>query len=98
MIVGDFQEQSSETTTLLKVGSTDLVLRMIEAGVVLREMTLDNPIRAIREVSHDMTGRSRVRLASGREMSALEIQYEYLNRAKDFTSENGLEPGQRAGA
>ena len=53
-------------------------------------MTLDNPIRAIREVSHDMTGRSRVRLANGREMSALEIQYEYLTRAQDFTSKNGL--------
>ena len=81
----------SETTMLLKVGSTDLVLRMVEAGVVLRDMTLDNPIRAIREVSHDMTGRSRVRLANGREMSALEIQWEYLNRAKDFTEKNGVD-------
>jgi len=87
VIVGD--SNMSETTMLLKVGSTDLLLRMIEAGAVLRDMTLDNPIRAIREVSHDMTGRSRVRLANGREMSALEIQYEYLNRAKDFTSKNG---------
>jgi proteasome accessory factor A len=90
VIVGD--SNMSETTMLLKVGATDLVLRMVEAGVVLRDMTLDNPIRAIREVSHDMTGRSRVRLANGREMSALEIQYEYLNRAKDFTDANGLDP------
>ena len=90
VIVGD--SNMSETTMLLKVGATDLVLRMVEAGVVLRDMTLDNPIRAIREVSHDMTGRSRVRLANGREMSALEIQYEYLNRAKDFTDSNGLDP------
>ena len=89
VIVGD--SNMSETTMLLKVGSTDLVLRMIEAGAVLRDdMTLDNPIRAIREVSHDMTGRSRLRLANGREMSALEIQYEYLTRAQDFTSKNGL--------
>ena len=91
VIVGD--SNMSETTMLLKVGSTDLVLRMIEAGAVLRElrdMTLDNPIRAIREVSHDMTGRSRIRLANGREMSALEIQYEYLTCARDFTSKNGL--------
>ena len=89
VIVGD--SNMSETTMLLKVGSTDLVLRMIEAGAVLRDMTLDNPIRAIREVSHDMTGRSRVRLANGREMSALEIQYEYLSRAKDFTDRNGAD-------
>jgi proteasome accessory factor A len=90
VIVGD--SNMSETTTLLKVGSTDLILRMIEAGAVLRyDMALDNPIRAIREVSHDMTGRTRIRLANGREMSALEIQHEYLNRAKDFTDSNGLD-------
>jgi proteasome accessory factor A len=88
VIVGD--SNMSETTMLLKVGSTDLVLQLIEAGATLRDMTLDNPVRAIREVSHDMTGRSRVRLADGREMSALEIQYEYLTRARDFTSSSGL--------
>jgi proteasome accessory factor A len=77
---------------LLKVGATDLVLRMIEAGAVLRDdLALDNPIRAIREVSHDVTGRARLRLANGHEMSALEIQYEYLNRAKDFTDSHGLD-------
>src|ERR1700727_2636963 len=90
VIVGD--SNMSETTMLLKVGSTDLVLRMIEAGTVMRDLTLDNPIRAIREVSHDMTGRSRVRLANGRELSALDIQYEYLNRAKEFTTKNGADP------
>ena len=89
VIVGD--SNMSETTMLLKVGSTDLILRMIEAGAALRDMTLDNSIRAIREVSHDITGRSRIRLANGREVSALDIQYEYLNRAKDFTDANGLD-------
>jgi len=90
VIVGD--SNLSETTTLLKIGSTDLILRMIEAGAMLREdLTLDNPIRAIREVSHDITGRSLVRLANGREMSALEIQYEFLSRAKDFTDSSGLD-------
>src|ERR1700726_3689251 len=89
VIVGD--SNMSETTMLLKVGTTDLVLRMIEAGVVPRDLILENPIRAIREVSHDMTGRSRVRLANGHEMSALEIQREYLTRAKDFTDSSGLD-------
>jgi proteasome accessory factor A len=87
--VGD--SNMSETTTLLKVGATDLVPRMIEAGTMMRDLMLDDPARAIREVSHDMTGRSRVRLANGREMSALEIQYEYLARASDFTDTNGLD-------
>ena len=64
----------NETTTLLKVTMTDLVLRMIEAGVPIKDMTLENPIRAIREISHDMTGRRKVRLSNGKEMSALEIR------------------------
>ncbi|MFI0453903.1 Pup--protein ligase [Actinomadura sp. 6N118] len=87
VIVGD--SNMSETTMLLKVGATDLVLRMIEAGVVMRDLTLENPIRAIREVSHDMTGRRKVRLANGREASSLEIQKEYFGKAKDFVDRRG---------
>ncbi|WP_337060724.1 Pup--protein ligase [Kineococcus sp. G2] len=88
VIVGD--SNMSETTTMLKLGSTDLVLRMVEEGVPLREMTLENPIRAIREISHDPTGRRPVRLANGREASALQIQEEYLTKAKDFVETRGL--------
>ena len=82
VIVGD--SNMSETTTMLKVASCDLVLRMIEEGVVMRDLTLENPIRAIREISHDLTGRVKVRLANGREASALDIQSEYLSRVRDF--------------
>ncbi len=89
VIVGD--SNMSETTMLLKVGATDLVLRMVEAGTAMRDLTLENPIRAIRDVSHDMTGRRRVRLANGREASAVEIQREYLSRAKDLTDRRGLD-------
>src|SRR6478672_5177490 len=88
VIVGD--SNMSETTTLLKIGSTDLVLRMIEAGAIMRDLTLENPIRAIREISHDMTGRKKVRLANGREASALEIQGDYLSRARDFVDRREL--------
>src|ERR1700750_190800 len=82
VIVGD--SNMSETTTMLKVASCDLVLRMIEEGVVMRDLTMENPIRAIREISHDVTGRRKGRLASGREASALDIQQEYLTKARDF--------------
>jgi len=82
VIVGD--SNMSETTTMLKVATCDLVLRMIEEGVVMRDLTMENPIRAIREISHDMSGRRKVRLANGREASALDIQEEYLSRARDF--------------
>jgi proteasome accessory factor A len=87
VIVGD--SNMSEVTTLLKVGATDIVLRMIEAGVVMRDLTLENPIRAIREVSHDVGGQRKVRLANGREASALEIQTEYLTKASEFLERRG---------
>ncbi|WP_369143284.1 Pup--protein ligase [Streptomyces sp. R44] len=91
VIVGD--SNMSETTMLLKVGATDLVLRMIEAGTVMRDLTLENPIRAIREVSHDITGQRKVRLASGREASALEVQREYYEKAVDFVDRRGIRSG-----
>ncbi|MFE4449793.1 Pup--protein ligase [Streptomyces sp. NPDC056796] len=91
VIVGD--SNMSETTMLLKVGATDLVLRMIEAGTVMRDLTLENPIRAIREVSHDITGQRKVRLASGREASAIEVQREYYEKAVDFVERRGIRTG-----
>jgi proteasome accessory factor A len=90
VIVGD--SNMAEPTTLLKTGSVDLVLRMIEAGIVLRDLTLENPIRAIREISHDPTGRRKVRLANGREASALDIQEEYLTKARDFVGRRDADP------
>jgi proteasome accessory factor A len=90
VIVGD--SNMNECTTMLKVGSADLVLRMIEHGVTFRDLTLENPIRAIREISHDMTGTRPVRLAVGRAASALEIQREYYSRAVDFVERTGDNP------
>jgi proteasome accessory factor A len=91
VIVGD--SNMSEYATFLKVGATSILLRMLEdPGVVLRDMTLENPIRAIREISHDTTLRRRVRLANGREASALDIQSEYFNRARRYQETHGLSP------
>jgi proteasome accessory factor A len=90
VIVGD--SNMSEVTTLLKVGTTHLVLEMIEQGVQFRDFTLDNPIRAIREISHDLSGRRPVRLAGGREASALDIQREYHARAVEHVARRGSDP------
>ena len=91
VIVGD--SNMSEYTTFLKVGATSIILRMLEEdGAPWRDLTLENPIRAIREISHDITCRRRVRLANGRELSAVEIQSEYLNRALRFAKRHGLPP------
>ncbi len=91
VIVGD--SNMSEYATFLKTGATSILLRMLEdPSVALRDMTLDNPIRAIREISHDPTCTRRIRLASGREVSALEIQSEYLDRALKYADSRELEP------
>jgi proteasome accessory factor A len=91
VIVGD--SNMSEYATFLKIGAASILLRMLEdPGVVLRDMTLENPIRAIREISHDTTLRRRVRLANGREASALEIQSEYYNRARRYQESKGFSP------
>jgi proteasome accessory factor A len=90
VIVGD--SNMAESTTLLKIGTANLVLEMIEQGVQFRDFTLDNPIRAIREISHDLTGRRPVRLAGGREASALDIQREYYGRAVQHVKANDSGP------
>ncbi len=89
VIVGD--SNMSEYATFLRVGATAIMLRMLEdPSVVLRDMTLENPIRAIREISHDITCKKKVRLANGREASALDIQKEFLDRALRYADQKGV--------
>ena len=76
---------------MLKVGATDLLLRMIEAGVPMRDMALENPIRAIREISHDITGMHPVTLANGRTVTAVDLQEEYLARVHATSSPRAVE-------
>jgi proteasome accessory factor A len=94
VIVGD--SNMSEQATFLKIGTASIVLRMLERpGTLLRDMTLENPIRAIREISHDPSCTRRVRLASGRELSALEIQQAYAERAERFAELHDLPPEEQ---
>jgi proteasome accessory factor A len=90
VIVGD--SNMSEFSSWMKVGITDLVLRMVEANTVMRDLSLENPIRAIREISHDVTCRKKVRLANGRELSAIEVQEEYYERTERFLERRGPDP------
>lgn len=93
VIVGD--SNMSEYTTYLKVGAMAIILRMVEdPGTILRDMTLENPVRAIREISHDLSMKAKVRLTNGREATAFEIQTEYLNRALRYASAKGLPPDE----
>lgn len=87
VIVGD--SSMSETTQLLKVGATDLVLRMIESGEIYHDLRLENPIRSIRQVSHDFTGQTVVRLMGGDEPTALQIQWQLLETVQNFLDRHG---------
>ena len=88
VIAGD--SNMSEYVTFVKIGATAALLQMLEADVVFRDLTLENPIRAIREISHDPTCRRTVRLANGRELSALDIQWEPLERVMRFSRTSGF--------
>jgi len=90
VIAGD--SNMSEYATFVKVGTMVALLQMIERDVVFRDLTLENPIRAIREVSHDTSCTRKLRLANGRELSALDIQWEYLDRAMRFARSPGFPP------
>ncbi|RZU61406.1 Pup--protein ligase [Zhihengliuella halotolerans] len=87
VIVGD--SSMSETTQLAKIGSTDLLLRMIEAGMPMRDFSIANPTAAIRDVSHDLTGRAPITLADGRRMTALELQQVFWEKASAFVEREG---------
>ena len=88
VIAGD--SNMSEYITFVKIGTTVALLQMIEADVVFRDLSLENPIRAIREISHDPSCRRLVRLANGRELSALDIQWEYLERVMRYSRTTGF--------
>jgi proteasome accessory factor A len=90
VIAGD--SNMSEYATFVKVGTMVALLQMIERDVVFRDLSLENPIRAIREVAHDVTCQRKIRLANGRELSALDIQWEYLDRAMRFSRSPGFPP------
>ncbi|HEY5647859.1 MAG TPA: Pup--protein ligase [Nitrospiria bacterium] len=82
IIVGD--SNMSEYATWLKVGVTDVILSMIEDGYNIPNVELEDPVKAIREISRDTTLRRRVKMEDGRELSAIEIQRIYLDRVYDY--------------
>jgi proteasome accessory factor A len=82
IIVGD--SNMSEFATYLKIGTAALVLSMIEDGFNVTGMELEDPVKAIREISRDPTLKKKIRLDDGRQMSAIEIQRVYLERAREY--------------
>ncbi|WP_214407442.1 depupylase/deamidase Dop [Pseudonocardia lacus] len=80
VIIGD--ANLSEYSTLLKVGTTALVLDMIEKGVRFDELRLAEPVRSVHRISHDPTLKTTVELTDGRRMTGLDVQTAYFEKAR----------------
>lgn len=96
VIVGD--SSMSQSTNLLKIASTHALLCFLEDRRTLRDFTMENPVKAIREIALDSTGRTSVQLANGSTVTALDIQWEYCNAVTAYANEAGMNEGLMARA
>jgi proteasome accessory factor A len=97
VIVGD--ANLSEIATYLKVGTTAIVLAMIEDDAIDVDLVLSQPVSSIRQVSYDPSLRTTIPLRTGTRMSALEIQWELLRCAQRYSERFGLDcVGSEVGA
>ena len=90
VIVGD--ANMAEVSTFLKLGTTSIVLAMIEDDWFGdRELSLAAPVQAIRRISHDLSLSEPLAMADGSTMTAIEIQWELLDLARKYAEDRGLE-------
>ncbi len=85
VIIGD--ANLSEISGYLKVGTTSLVLSMIEDGFITRELGVEQPVRSLRAVSHDPTLKHQLTLHDGRRLTAVQLQLEYLDLARKYVED-----------
>ena len=89
VIAGD--ANMSEVATLLKLGTTSIVLAMIEDGAFPEHLIVKDPVHAIRQVSHDTSLSACIMMSDGRMLSALQVQLEILEAAIRYANRYGLE-------
>ena len=89
VIAGD--ANMSEVATLLKLGTTSIVLAMIEDDAFPEHLTIKDPVHAIRQVSHDTSLSACIMMTDGRMLSALQVQIEILQAAQQYANRYGLE-------
>jgi proteasome accessory factor A len=87
VIIGD--ANLSETSTYLKLGTTALILEMIEQKALTADLGIADPVSELKQVSHDPTLTHRIRLRDGRRLSALDMQWAFLERASSFMDSRG---------
>ena len=89
VIVGD--ANPSQVATFLKVGTTALVLAMVEDDLIPHDFEFASPVASMRHVSHDLTLREGLPLADGSTITALEVQWELLDLAKEYVDRHGTD-------
>ena len=90
VIVGD--SNMSEFATFLKVGTTAIVLRMIEDNFIRQRLALRNSVKAIQEISTDTTCTRSIELENGKRLSAVELQWQYFECAKQYFEQAESDP------
>jgi proteasome accessory factor A len=89
VIVGD--ANLAEVATLLKLGSTALLLAMVEDDFLPREFHFAAPVQALRRVSYDLSLRQPLELVDGSTVTAIDVQWELYDRARKYADANGLD-------
>lgn len=89
VIVGD--ANMAELSTYLKLGTTAIVLDLLESGVDLPHVELEDPVGAIKDISRDLDLKTTLKLAGGKNTTAIEIQRAYLKAAMDFFACHALD-------
>jgi proteasome accessory factor PafA2 len=87
VIIGD--ANLAELSTYLKVGTTSLVLAMIEGRFLGGDLALEEPVDSLQTISHDPSLTHLVRLRDGRRMTGIDVQRSYLDLAEKFVDERG---------
>jgi Pup amidohydrolase len=85
VIIGD--ANLSELSTYLKLGTTSLVLAMIEDKFLTVDLSVEEPVSSLRAVSHDPALRHLLTLRSGRRLTAVQLQMEYLEQARKYVED-----------
>ncbi|MEV0070159.1 MULTISPECIES: depupylase/deamidase Dop [unclassified Amycolatopsis] len=93
VIIGD--ANLSEYSTYLKVGTTALILDLIESGIRFDELKLDEPVRAVHKISHDPTLKTKVELANGKKFSGLDLQFAYHEIASANLERTGADEASK---
>ena len=86
VIVGD--SNIAQGSTLLKVAAMDLLLDYLEHGGDLSDLALADPMRAIRDTCHDMSGGALLERVDGRTITSLEMQAEHLGRLRNHVAQD----------